>query len=720
MVNKKSKAYSCWLSHTEVKNSKYKEYLGNVVVTYKNQIVDSVLSEMKKALEQIDHIKMEQKIYENEEEIQNVKYIRLEKSEDVRLISEGYKIKHEIISEEKQRIIISAKDDNGILYGVFTLLRLFKQNKEIEGIEIIDNPKKNIRMVDHWDNLDGTVERGFAGSSILFESCRNKDIMKEVMDAIGGIAATNEALRKAFNDDYKTAEDLERINDYARLLSSVGINGVVINNTNVHALETYLIDEKINIVKVISDIFSRWGIKTYLSINFAAPITLRELETADPLDENVKEWWKKRAEFVYSIIPNLGGFMVKADSEGRTGPFTYGRNHADGANMLGEALAPYGGILIWRCFVYNCRQDWRDHTIDRAKAAYECFEPLDGQFLNNVYLQIKNGPMDFQVREPITPLFGAMDKTNKLMEFQITQEYTGQQKHVCFLVPWWKEVLNTPTYAKFNEEESSVYKVSNLSTDYEIEILSSVNRRIDGIAAIVNVGSDENWTGHFLAQANLYGYGRLAWNSNISDEEIVEEWIKLTFGDNPLVMKNTSEILLNSWKAYEKYTSPLGIGWMVSPGHHYGPDVDGYEFSPWGTYHRADCRGIGIDRTLESGTGYAGQYNEPLKNIYNNLETCPDELLLFFHHVPYTHVLASGKTVIQHIYDTHFEGFEEVEKFINKWNELEEFIDKNVYVQVLERLNIQLDSAREWRDQVNTYFYRMSGIDDEKGRKVYS
>ena len=670
MINKKSKMYSCWLSHEEVKNSSYKDYLKNIIIPYKSQIIDSALSELKKAFEQIDDIKEKQKVCEKEEQIKEDKYIKLEKSDDERLISEGYKIKHKIVSEKEQGIIISAKDDNGILYGIFALLRLFEQNKNIEGIEIIDNPKKNIRLVNHWDNIDGTIERGFSGTSILFESCRNQDIMKEVMDAIGGITATSEALRKAFDDDYKVAEDLERINDYARMLSSVGINGVIINNTNVHRAETYLIDDKINIVKVISEILGRWGLKTYLSINFAAPITLGDLQTADPLDENVREWWKKKAGFVYNIIPNLGGFMVKADSEGRPGPFTYGRNHADGANMLASALAPYGGILIWRCFVYNCKQNWRDRTIDRAKAAFECFDPLDGQFSDNVYLQIKNGPMDFQVREPITPLFGVMDKTNKLMEFQITQEYTGQQKHVCFLIPWWKEILNTPTYAKCNEGKSEIDKASNLSIGGEIKELSRVANRIDGIAAIVNVGSDENWTGHFLAQANLYGYGRLAWNSDISSEEIVEEWIKLTFGDNPLILKNISKILMTSWETYEKYTSPLGIGWMVSPGHHYGPDIDGYEFSPWGTYHRADCRGIGIDRTLEGGTGYTGQYNEPLKSLYDNIETCPDELLLFFHHVSYKHILKSGKTVIQHIYDTHFEGYEIVGKFIEEWKEL--------------------------------------------------
>jgi alpha-glucuronidase len=697
MINKKGKLYSSWLSHSNIENSKYKEYLKNISISRKSEVIESALSELKRAFEQIGSIKEAQVVCENEKGLNGAKYIKLVKINDDRLINDGYEIKHD---KNNGCIIVSAKNDSGILYGVFALLRLFEQNKPIEGIEIIDNPKKELRMINHWDNLDGTIERGFAGASVLFESCRNKDIMKEVMDVIGGITATNSALRKAFADNYEVASDLERINDYARMLSSVGINGAIINNTNVHEAETHLMDSKINIVKTISDIFNKWGIKTYLSINFAAPITLKDLDTSDPLDEKVKEWWKKKVEYMYSVIPNLGGFMVKADSEGRPGPFTYGRNHADGANMLGEVLAPYGGLLIWRCFVYNCKQDWRDHSIDRAKAAYDCFKPLDGQFLDNVYLQIKNGPLDFQVREPISPLFGAMDDTNKLLELQITQEYTGQQKHVCYLVPLWKEVLNTQTYANGDCE-------------------SNVAKRVSGIDAIVNVGDDENWTGHFLAQVNLYGYGRLAWNSEITSEEVAEEWTNLTFGNNQAVMENVMEILMNSWEAYENYTSPLGIGWMVSPGNHYGPDVDGYEFSPWGTYHRADCRGIGIDRTIESGTGYSGQYNEPLKSQYNNLETCPDELLLFFHHVPYTHVLKSGKTVIQHIYDTHFEGFKAAERFVEKWIELKDSVDENVYEHVLDRLNVQLDSARDWRDQVNTYFYRISGIEDEKKRKIY-
>ena len=355
--------------------------------------------------------------------------------------------------------------------------------------------------------------------------------------------------------------------------------------------------------------------------------------------------------------------------------------------------------MIWRCFVYNCKQDWRDYSTDRAKAAFDCFNPLDGEFLENVFLQIKNGPMDFQVREPISPLFGVMDKTNKILELQITQEYTGQQKDVCFLIPWWKEVLD--------------FKICN-----NIES-STVKERIKGVAGISNIGADLNWTGNFLAQANLYGYGRLIWNSKITSEEIVDEWIKLTFGDNKIVLKNIKFILLNSWKAYENYTSPLGIGWMVSPGHHYGPDIDGYEYSPWGTYNRANCNSIGIDRTIKSGTRYIEQYKSPLKEIYEDINNCPDELLLFFHNVKYNHKLKNGNTVIQHIYNSHFEGYDLVERFLYKLDEIKALINEEIYNHINDKLREQLLNAREWRDRVNTYFYRISGIKDEKNRKIY-
>ncbi|MDV4151046.1 alpha-glucuronidase family glycosyl hydrolase [Clostridium sp. AL.422] len=700
MLDKTNPMYLCWLDYREVKNSRYKEYLKNILVSLQsNDIINNILLELKRALEKAYIEKsITQNIYKEEKDVNVDKYIKIQVKALRTLRKNGYEIRRNFLDENKSYISVTGYDINGVLYGVFHLLRLLEENKEITEEPIIENPENELRLINQWDNIDGTVERGFAGSSIFFESVRNNNKIKEIMKVIG-IPASSDLIREAFNDEYRLSEDLNRINDYARLLASIGINGIVVNNTNVHKEETYFIDKKIDMIKTINDIMSKWGVKVYLSINFAAPITLKELNTADPLDEEVIKWWEKRVNYVYDNIDNLGGFMVKADSEGRPGPFTYGRNHADGANMLARALKPYGGILIWRCFVYNCKQDWRDYSIDRAKAAYECFNPLDGEFVDNVYLQIKNGPMDFQVREPISPLFGAMNNTNKILELQITQEYTGQQRDICFLVPWWKEILEFNTYS--NTENSMV------------------KDRIRGVAAISNIGSDLNWTGNFLAQANLYGYGRLIWNSKITSEEIVDEWVTLTLGKEEKVMSNIKFILLNSWRAYEDYTAPLGIGWMVSPGHHYGPDIDGYEYSPWGTYNRATCEGIGIDRSISSGTRYIEQYKSPLKEVYEDMSTCPDELLLFFHHVKYNHKLKSGKTVIQHIYDSHFEGYDLVVEFIDRLDKIKEIIDEDIYSHLKMKANEQLENAREWKDRVNTYFYRISGISDEKNRKIY-
>ncbi len=697
MVDKNNDMYGAWLTYREIKNSKYKEYLKNIHLAIRaSDVINNALLELEKALKSIYGGNTIQSIHLNEKDIKEDCYIKLGIEKNKALRKNGYEIKRTYL--EKKYISVIGHDENGVLYGVFHLLRLLGANNEITEKAIIENPENELRLINQWDNIDGTVERGFSGSSIFFESVRNKEKIKEIMKIIG-IPASSDLIREAFNDEYGLAEDLGRINDYARLLASIGINGIVVNNTNVHKEETYFIDNKIGMIKTLNEIMSKWGIKLFLSINFAAPITLKDLNTADPLEEEVIKWWENRAKFLYDCIPNLGGFMVKADSEGRPGPFTYGRNHADGANMLGRALKPYGGILIWRCFVYNCKQDWRDYSTDRAKAAYDCFNPLDGEFLDNVYLQIKNGPMDFQVREPISPLFGAMDKTNKILELQITQEYTGQQKDICFLVPWWKEILEFNTYAGGEAK--------------------GVRERIKGVAAISNIGNDSNWTGNFLAQGNLYGYGRLIWNSKITSEEIVDEWIRLTFGNNEKVVNNISFILLNSWETYEEYTSPLGIGWMVSPGHHYGPDIDGYEYSPWGTYNRADCMRIGIDRTIKSGTKYINQYNSPLKEIYEDINICPDELLLFFHNVKYNHLLKSGKTVIQHIYDSHFDGYSLVERFIGKLDEIKDSLNKDIYIHLRGKMIEQLFNAGEWRDRVNTYFYRMSGIKDNKNRKIY-
>lgn len=495
---------------------------------------------------------------------------------------------------------------------------------------------------------------------------------------------------------------------YARLMASVGINAITINNVNVHAVETRLItDTYLSQVKEISDIFNSYGIKLYLSINFAAPVELGDTDNCDPLCEDVIKWWEKTTKHVYEVIPSFGGYLVKADSEGRPGPFTYGRTHADGANMLARAVKPYGGIVVWRCFVYNCLQDWRDRKTDRARSGYDNFAHLDGEFEDNVVLQIKNGPMDFQVREPVSPLFGALKKTNVFLELQIAQEYTGQQIDICYLVPMWKEILDFNTYA------SDTAAVKHIVTGREY------GNRICGIAGVTNTGNDANWTGHDFAAANLYGFAMLCWNPDLSAEEIGTEWAKCTFGTDKEVYGRVYDIISKSWLTYEKYTCPLGIGWMVNPNTHYGPFVDGYEYDKWGTYHRADRNGIGQDRTMRYGTGYTSQYNEPLRSMYEEVETTPEELLLFFHYTRYDYILSTGKTLIQHIYDSHFEGVAEVEKMISIWNELYGTVDDVVFERVKERMDRQLRNAVEWRDRVNTYFYRMSGVCDKLGRTIY-
>jgi alpha-glucuronidase len=457
----------------------------------------------------------------------------------------------------------------------------------------------------------------------------------------------------------------------------------------------------------MSEIFAGYGIKLFLSLNYAAPVELGELDSADPLSEEVREWWKKRMKIVFDAVPNLGGFLIKADSEGRPGPFTYGRTHADGANMLAEAAKPYGGLIIWRCFVYNCRQDWRDRKTDRARSGYDNFIGLDGQFLDNVILQVKNGPMDFQVREPVHPLFGGLTKTNQMLEVQIAQEYTGQQRHICYLIPWFLQVLSFRTHVK-----------KNLDRVEDIVSGKTFGQKNCGMAAVANTGNDENWTGHDLAAANFYGFGRLAYDPSLSAEEIAREWIRLTFGRDEKVQEVMEFLLMQSWPAYESYTAPLGIGWMVNPNYHYGPNVDGYEYDRWGTYHRADHLGIGVDRSHE-GTGYAMLYKKENAAVYDDIEKCPDELLLFFHHVPYTRKLKSGKTVIQHIYDSHFEGVETVDEMVRRFETLKGRLPEKVYDRILERLLHQKEHSREWRDQINSYFYRKSGIADEKNREIY-
>ena len=673
--------YKGWLQYTRNESIKAPAFLSKIVINEESIVLESAKEELLRGIASVTGITPEVVSSANEEPVlllstlenSNLpEYVNKEEIE-AKLNEEGY-----VIQSTINGLYLVAKTDRGLLYATFHLLKHLQMEENLEELNIVENPKNQLRMINHWDNMDGSVERGYSGDSIFYK-------------------------------DYQFINDFTRIKDYARLMASVGINGISINNVNVHKIETKLItDEYLPEVAKIADIFRAYGIKTFLSANYASTIEIGGLDTADPLEPEVRNWWKEKAKEIYSYIEDFGGFVVKADSEHRPGPFTYNRTHADGSNMLGEALQPFGGLVIWRCFVYDCMQDWRNRKIDRARAAYDHFKPLDGQFLDNVILQIKNGPMDFQVREAVSPLFGALSKTNQILEFQIAQEYTGQQRHLCYLIPQWKEVLDFDTYCQ--GEGSYVKRVVDGSI---------YPQRFSGIAAVTNLGIDQNWTGHTLAQANLYGYGRLIWNPDLLESEITNEWILQTFGSDEEVVEQVGRMLADSWRVYENYTAPLGVGWMVNPNHHYGPNVDGYEYSVWGTYHFADCHGIGVNRTVKDGTGYTAQYFEENFNLYENIETCPDELILFFHHVPYTHVLKSGETVIQHIYNTHFDGAEQAEELRERWLKLEDKIDSQSFTGVLERLNHQVEHSKEWRDQINTYFYRKSGIADQHNRTIY-
>ncbi|MCG5217672.1 alpha-glucuronidase [Streptosporangium sp. KLBMP 9127] len=584
--------------------------------------------------------------------------------------------------------VVLADEPAGLLYGLFQVVRLgesaFGSARPVER----HRPATRRRMIDHWDNIDvhpvmGQVERGYAGGSIFWQ---------------------NGALRG----------DLTRVRAYGRLLAACGVNAVAVNNVNVHAAEARLLTDRLGDVVAIADALRPYGIRVHLSVNFASPIALGGLPTADPLDESVREWWARTTERVYATIPDFGGYLVKADSEGQPGPFAYGRSHADGANMLADAAAPFGGVVHWRAFVYNHRQDWRDRSTDRARAAFDHFAPLDGRFRDNAILQVKHGPMDFQVREPLSPVIAALPATRLAVEFQVTQEYTGQQRHVCYLAPMWSETLG------FRPWGDGGRTVADVVAD------GPAAGGAGDLVAVSNVGDDPFWTGHPLAQANLYAFGRLAWAPRTDPVAILDEWIDLTFvpsatGDPERLRRTLHEMMDESWTTYERYTAPLGVGFMVRPGHHYGPDVDGYEYTPWGTYHFADRDGVGVDRTRASGTGFTGQYPPPWSDVYESLTECPDELLLFFHHVPYGHVLHDGSTVVQHIYDTHFEGAERVAETRLRWEKLagDGLVAPELHARVKERLDEQLRSAEEWRDQVNAYFFRKSGVPDAHGRRIH-
>lgn len=596
-------------------------------------------------------------------------------------------------------VTVSANTERGLLYGVYAFLRRRVIGAGDDEPDVFSSPDQPLRMLDHWDQVDGTVERGYAGESIFFGEPGSNDHAHPP----GGFPVRD--LDEPFRGD------TDRIVDYGRFLASIGINSVVLNNVNVRGKGTRLIQQPLlGKVGEVADLLAQFGVRTFLSINFAAPKKIGGLSTSDPLDPEVRAWWRTVADAIYDEIPDFGGFLVKADSEGEPGPYEYGRTHADGANMLADALAPHGGLVIWRAFVYNSQQDWRDRSTDRARAAYENFKPLEGLFASNVALQIKFGPIDFQTREPISPLIGQLEATNLIVEFQITAEYLGHQIDVNYPVSQWVEVLRQQTHTP-GAGDRTVATVARSDARVATHV---------GVAAVPNVGMDDNWTGHALAQANLYAFGRLAWDSRLDATEILDEWIAQTFFDvDDEAREVIRSILLTSRETYENYTAPLGVGFMVRPHYHYGVSVNGYEYDRWGTYHFADRDGVGVDRTVATGTGYTGQYAPVLAAEYEDLATVPDGLLLFFHHVPYAHVLRSGKTVIQHIYDTHFAGVDDVARYRELWASIAGRIDGEIHANVAERLERQHANAIEWRDQVNTYFFRMSGVPDAHGRTIH-
>jgi len=584
--------------------------------------------------------------------------------------AEGFIIRAAVVDGHPVTVIAGG-GASGVLYGAFRYLRHIQTHGAAGDLAIRDQPRNKLRLLNHWDNWrpnrHGTVERGYAGGTLWKWA--------ELPDTVD-----------------------PRYRDYARANASVGINGSVINSVN--AQIDFIQSENLPKVAALADVFRAYGIRLYLAVRYDSPMAMGGLKKSDPLDPAVRAWWQAKAAEIYRQIPDCGGFVVKGDSEGQPGPLEYGRSHAVGANMLADALRPHGGVVIWRTFVYGHQVGRAASSSDRVMQGYQVFKPLDGQFADNVILQVKNGPLDFQVREPVNPLFGQMPNTQLGIELQLTQEYTGANVALCWLVPQWKEIFDFDTMAK--GPGSTVQRVVDGS-------LFSHDRSL--VAGVANTGSDRTWTGHPLAQANWYGFGRLAWDPALDAERIAAEWTRMTFSSDPAVVRGVTGMLTGSWKTFETYTSPLGLGIMVEKADktirrlHPAPA----QRQP---FHKASGTGIGYDRT-RGGSGYVDQYHPPVAEIFNDLATCPEELLLWFHHVPYTHVLKSGRPLIQDIYAAYGEGVRQVEGMITIWQGLEGRIDPERHGDVLEKLREQLTLAELWRDTCCGYFSKTSGIAPE-------
>ncbi len=559
--------------------------------------------------------------------------ITLQLKKDKGLAQDGY-----TITPTNNGYILSSPSEAGLLYATYHLLRAQSTGEPLTSV--VQSPIYRRRLLNHWDNLDSSIERGYAGKSLW-----QWDELPEKLSP--------------------------RYEEYARANASIGINGVVLNNVN--ASPEILSTNYLKKVQSLADLFRPYGIQTYLSINFASPMAIGGLETADPQNSEVQQWWKDKAKEIYKMIPDFGGFLVKANSEGQPGPCDYGRTHAEGANMLADAVKPYKGVVMWRSFVYN------PSDADRAKQAYLEFQPLDGEFRDNVIIQINNGPVDFQPREPYTPLFGALPQTDEMVEFQVTQEYLGHANHLAYLAPMWKEFFEyvAPT-------------------------------SLDAIAGVANIGTDTNWTGHLFGQANWYAYGRLAWDPSLSSEQIAEEWLKQTFNTNEEFVEPIKTMMLGSREAVVNYMMPLGLHHLFAWGHHYGPepwcDIDGArpDWMP-SYYHKATTEGIGFDRSSK-GSNATAQYPDSLAAIYDNVSSCPDELILWFHHVPWNHVLHSGRTVWDELCHRYNEGLKQARSMQQSWDSVQAFVDEDTFADLQSRLRQQTRDAMWWRDACLLYF----------------
>lgn len=575
------------------------------------------------------------------------------------------------LSTQGDRVRIVGANERGALYGAFEYLSMLAQG-DFSEVAYASNPAAPIRWVNQWDNMDGSIERGYGGPSIFFK-------------------------------DGAIVNDLSRVAQYARLLASVRINAVVVNNVNANA--TLLTPKNIRGLGRIADVFRPYGVQIGISLNFASPETLGGLDTFDPLDASVIKWWSNVTDQIYQRVPDMAGYLVKADSEGQPGPQVYNRTLAQGANLFANALQPYGGIVMFRAFVYNKlnESNWK---ADRANAAVDFFKHLDGEFEENVVVQIKYGPIDFQVREPASPLFANLFNTSTAIELEVTQEYLGQQSHLVYLPPLWKTVLDF-----------------DLRVDHQPSLVRDVvtgkrfNRKLGGSAAVVNVGTNTTWLGSHLSMSNLYAYGRLAWNPADDPQSMLQDWIRLTFGLDRTVLDIITKISMESWHAYLNYSGNLGIQTLTDILYtHYGPNPASQDNNGWGQWTRADHTSIGMDRTVSNGTGFSGQYPDEIAAMYENIETTPDNLVLWFHHVNYTHRLHSGKTVIQHFYDAHYSGAEAAQGFLTQWEFLQGKIDDERYNHIRHRLDYQTGHSIVWRDAINDFYYNLSGIADDTNR----